>query len=45
MLNIKKIEKSKSNLNIEWSDGDKSYFIYFWVRDNCPTALAIDSND
>jgi gamma-butyrobetaine dioxygenase len=38
MLSIKKIEKNKSNLNIEWSDGEKSNFNYFWLRDNCPTA-------
>ena len=44
MLNIKKIEKSKSNLNIEWSDGEKSNFNYFWLRDNCPTAHDKDSN-
>ena len=44
MLRIKKIEKNKSNLNIEWSDGEKSNFNYFWLRDNCPTAHDKDSN-
>tara|TARA_E500000331_G_scaffold49352_1_gene42416 strand:- start:638 stop:1762 length:1125 start_codon:yes stop_codon:yes gene_type:complete len=44
MLRIKKIEKKKSNLNIEWSDGEKSNFNYFWLRDNCPTAHDKDSN-
>ena len=44
MLNIKKIAKNKSNLNIEWSDGEKSNFNYFWLRDNCPTAHDKDSN-
>ena len=44
MLSIKKIEKNKSNLNIEWSDGEKSNFNYFWLRDNCPTAHDKDSN-
>ena len=43
MLIIKKIEKNKSNLNIEWSDGEKSNFNYFWLRDNCPTAHDKDS--
>ena len=44
MLTIKKIEKNKNNLNIEWSDGEKSNFNYFWLRDNCPTAHDKDSN-
>ena len=44
MISIKKIVKSKSNLNIEWSDGEKSNFNYFWLRDNCPTAHDKDSN-
>ena len=44
MLTIKKIEKNKSNLDIEWSDGEKSNFNYFWLRDNCPTAHDKDSN-
>ena len=29
MLSIKKIEKNKSNLNIEWSDGEKVALIIF----------------
>jgi len=44
MLSIKKIEKNRSNLSIEWSDGEKSNFNYFWLRDNCPTAHDKDSN-
>ena len=44
MLSIKKIEKHKSNLNVEWSDGQVSSFNYFWLRDNCPTAHDKDSN-
>ena len=44
MLTIKKIEKNKFNLNVEWSDGEKSVFNYFWLRDNCPTAHDKDSN-
>ena len=44
MPSIKKIEKNKSNLNIEWSDGERSNFNYFWLRDNCPTAHDKDSN-
>ena len=44
MVSIKKIEKKKTNLNIEWSDGEKSNFNYFWLRDNCPTAHDKDSN-
>ena len=44
MLSIKKIEKNKSDLNIEWSDGERSIFNYFWLRDNCPTAHDKDSN-
>ena len=44
MLSIKKIEKKQTNLNIEWSDGEKSNFNYFWLRDNCPTAHDKDSN-
>mgnify|MGYP005992742155 FL=1 len=44
MLAIKKIEKNKFNLKIEWSDGEKSKFNYLWLRDNCPTAHDKDSN-
>ena len=44
MLRIKKIEKKKLNFNIKWSDGEKSNFNYFWLRDNCPTAHDKDSN-
>ena len=44
MLSIKKIEKNKSDLNIEWSDGERSIFNYFWLRDNCPSAHDKDSN-
>ena len=43
-MNIKKIVKNKSDLNIEWSDGEKSNFNYFWLRDNCPTAHDKNSN-
>ena len=44
MPNISKIEKSKKNLNIMWSDGEVSNFNYMWLRDNCPTAHDKDSN-
>ena len=44
MLNISKIEKDQSNLNVKWSDGEISSFNFLWLRDNCPTAHDKDSN-
>ena len=35
---IKNIKKNTSHLEVEWSDGQKSKFNYFWLRDNCPSA-------
>ncbi len=44
MLNISKIQKSRSALRVKWSDGEESNFNYLWLRDNCPTAHDKDSN-
>ena len=44
MVNISKIEKDKKNINIKWSDGEKSSFNYLWLRDNCPSAHDKNSN-
>ena len=37
-VEISKVSKDSSALNIEWSDGEKSSFNYMWLRDNCPNA-------
>jgi len=37
-IEISKITKNGSSLNIEWQDGEKSNFNFMWLRDNCPTA-------
>jgi len=42
-LNILKISKKGSGLDVEWSDGEKSNFNFMWLRDNCPTAHDKDS--
>ncbi len=42
-IEILKVSKNGSALNIEWSDGEKSYFNYMWLRDNCETAHDKDS--
>jgi len=42
-IEISKVSKNGSALNIEWSDGEKSNFNFLWLRDNCPTAHDKDS--
>jgi len=42
-IEISKVSKNGSVLNIEWSDGEKSNFNFMWLRDNCPTAHDKDS--
>ena len=37
-VEISKVSKNGSTLNVEWSDGEKSNFNFMWLRDNCPTA-------
>ncbi len=42
-IEISKVSKNGSALNVEWSDGEKSKFNFLWLRDNCPTAHDKDS--
>ena len=42
-IQILKVSKNGSALNVEWSDGEKSNFNFMWLRDNCPTAHDKDS--
>ena len=42
-IEISKVSKNGSVLNIEWSDGEKCNFNFMWLRDNCPTAHDKDS--
>jgi len=42
-IEISKVSKNGSVLNVEWSDGEKSNFNFLWLRDNCPTAHDKDS--
>ena len=42
-VEIFKVSKNGSSLNLEWSDGEKSNFNFMWLRDNCPTAHDKDS--
>ena len=42
-VEISKVSKNGSALNIVWSDGEKSNFNFMWLRDNCPTAHDKDS--
>ena len=42
-IEISKVSKNGSSLNVEWSDGKKSNFNFMWLRDNCPTAHDKDS--
>ena len=44
VIEISKVKKNGSALNVEWSDGEKSNFNFLWLRDNCPTAHDKDSN-
>ena len=43
VVEIFKVSKNGSSLNVEWSDGEKSNFNFLWLRDNCPTAHDKDS--
>jgi len=42
-IEISKVTKNGSSLNVEWKDGEKSNFNFMWLRDNCPTAHDKDS--
>ena len=42
-IEISKVSKNGSALNVVWSDGKKSNFHFMWLRDNCPTAHDKDS--
>jgi len=42
-VEISRVSKNGSALNVEWSDGEKSNFNFMWLRDNCPTAHDKDS--
>ena len=42
-VEILKVTKNGSSLNVEWQDGEKSNFNFMWLRDNCPTAHDKDS--
>ena len=37
-ISIKTVTKKKSTLEVDWSDGEKKYFHFMWLRDNCPSA-------
>ena len=37
-INIAKVSRNVSSLDVEWNDGEKSNFNFMWLRDNCPTA-------
>ena len=43
VIEISKVSKNGSALNVEWSDGEKSNFNFMWLRDNCPSAHDKDS--
>ena len=43
-IEISKVSKNGSALNVEWNDGEKSNFHFMWLRDNCPTAHDKHSN-
>ena len=42
-INIAKVSRNVSSLDVEWNDGEKSNFNFMWLRDNCPTAHDKDS--
>jgi gamma-butyrobetaine dioxygenase len=42
-VNISKVSKDGSSIDVVWNDGEKSNFNYLWLRDNCPTAHDKDS--
>ena len=44
-VDISKVSKNGSALNIEWSDGEKSNFNFMWLRDNCPSDMDEDTRE
>tara|TARA_B100000700_G_scaffold274488_1_gene319541 strand:+ start:896 stop:2026 length:1131 start_codon:yes stop_codon:yes gene_type:complete len=44
-LEIFKVSKNGSALNIEWNDGKKSNFNFMWLRDNCPSDMDEDTRE
>lgn len=33
------IERSETGLTVNFSDGSRAYFNYYWLRDNCPSSF------
>ena len=44
-VEIFKVSKNGSALNVEWSDGKKSNFNFMWLRDNCPSDMDEDTRE
>ena len=44
-VQISKVSKNGSALNVEWSDGEKSSFNFMWLRDNCPLDMDEDTRE
>ena len=44
-VDISRVSKNGSALNIEWSDGKKSNFNFMWLRDNCPLDMDEDTRE
>ena len=44
-VDISKVLKNGSALNVEWSDGKKSNFNFMWLRDNCPSDMDEDTRE
>ena len=44
-VDISKVSKNGSALNIECSDGEKSNFNFMWLRDNCPSDMDEDTRE
>ena len=40
---IKKATVTKSSVDIQWKDGEKSNFHFLWLRDNCTSAIHPDA--
>jgi gamma-butyrobetaine dioxygenase len=38
-IRIKNVKKTRSSLDVEWSDGEKSSFNFLWLRDNCASEI------
>jgi len=40
---IKKFKITSSSVDIEWNNGEISYFHFLWLRDNCPSSIHSDA--